>query len=177
MYAVAEAGLWEEGTTRTSADELTGLIAAGEIFAATDRDQNLVGSVQIRQLSDDTGEFGMLVAAPDRRSVGVGRSLVEFAEHLGRERGFRAMQLELLVPRDWQHPSKEFLRSWYGRIGYRVIRHRDLADTHPHLAPLLVTPCEVEVREKPLPPAQPLTRNAELHTLAHIYVLTYARLR
>jgi hypothetical protein len=28
------------------------------------------------------------------------------------------MQLELLVPRDWRHPSKEFLKSWYGRRGY-----------------------------------------------------------
>jgi ribosomal protein S18 acetylase RimI-like enzyme len=152
VYAVAEAGLWQAGTTRTSPSELAALITVGEIFVATDRDQNLVGSVQIRQPSDDMGEFGMLVAAPDRRSVGIGRSLVEFAEHLGRERGLRAMQLELLVPRDWQHPSKEFLRSWYGRIGYRVIDERDVADTHPHLAPLLATPCEFEVREKSLRP-------------------------
>jgi GNAT superfamily N-acetyltransferase len=150
VYSIAEAGLWQQGTARTSSSELAALIDVGEIFMATDRDRNLVGCVQIRQISDDAGEFGMLVAAPDRRSAGIGRGLVEHAEELGRERGLRTMQLELLVPREWQHPSKEFLRSWYGRIGYVVIEHRKVADTHPHLGPLLATPCEFEVREKAL---------------------------
>ena len=55
-----------------------------------------------------------------------------------------------LVPREWRHPSKEFLKSWYGRIGYRVISTRRMDDTHPHLAPLLATPCDLQVYEKPL---------------------------
>jgi hypothetical protein len=29
------------------------------------------------------------------------------------------MQLEVLVPRQWSHRSKEFLKAWYTRIGYR----------------------------------------------------------
>jgi hypothetical protein len=47
-------------------------------------------------------------------------------------------------------PSKEFLRSWYGRIGYRLISTRRIDDAHPHLAPLLATACDLEVHEKPL---------------------------
>ena len=40
----------------------------------------------------------MLVAAPDQRGTGVGRALIDFAEQHSRERGRRAMQLELLAP-------------------------------------------------------------------------------
>ena len=60
------------------------------------------------------------------------------------------MQLELLVPRAWRHPYKEFLKAWYRRIGYRHIRTGGIGDAHPHLAPLLATPCDVDVYEKPL---------------------------
>jgi len=92
----------------------------------------------------------MLVAAPDQRGTGVGRALVAFAEQRSRERGLRAMQLELLLPRTWQHPTKEFLKAWYGRIGYRPVRTGTIDDAYPHLAPLLATPCDLAVYEKPL---------------------------
>jgi hypothetical protein len=60
------------------------------------------------------------------------------------------MQLELLVPRGWKHPSKEFLEAWYGRRGYRLIRTSRLDDAYPQLAPLLATPCDLEIHQKPL---------------------------
>ena len=63
------------------------------------------------------------------------------------------MQLELLVPRDWRHPSKEFLKAWYGRRGYRLSRSGRLGDAYPHLAPLLATPCDLTVYEKALQPS------------------------
>jgi len=149
VYAAAESGLWLEGTTRTTAPELAALIRAGEIAVAT-RSGQVAGSVRIHDVADDTGEFGLLAAAPEQRGTGVGSALVAFAEQHGRERGLRAMQLELLVPREWRHPSKEFLRAWYARIGYRVIRTANVLDSHPALAPRLATPCDVAVYEKSL---------------------------
>jgi GNAT superfamily N-acetyltransferase len=149
VYAVAEAGLWVDGARRTTPDELAELIAAGEIAVAR-REGEIAGSVRIRDVEDDASEFGMLVAAFEQRGTGVGRALVEFAERRTRERGRRAMQLELLVPREWAHPSKELLKAWYGRIGYRVIRTGSMADAYPHLAPLLATPCDLLGYEKPL---------------------------
>ncbi len=92
----------------------------------------------------------MLAAAPEQRGVGVGRALLDFAEERSRQRGRRAMQLELLVPRGWRHPSKEYLRSWYGHRGYRLSRTTTLDEAYPHLAPLLATPCELEIHAKPL---------------------------
>jgi GNAT superfamily N-acetyltransferase len=150
VYASAERGLWRDGATRTTPTEIAELIAAGQVAVATTRDGHIVGSVHVHQVSDDAGEFGMLVAAPDHRGIGIGRHLIDFAEHYSRQRRLRAIQLELLVPRAGRHPGKEFLKSWYARRGYRLIHTRSIDETHPHLAPLLATPCDLEVHEKPL---------------------------
>lgn len=149
VYAVAEAGLWRDGADRTTTAEIAGLVRAGEIAVAT-RDGEIAGAVRVHDVADDVSEFGMLVADPAQRGTGVGRALVEFAEERSRARGMRAMQLELLLPRTGTHPSKELLRDWYGRIGYRRIGTGSIEDTHPQLAPLLATPCDLAVFEKPL---------------------------
>ena len=149
VYEVAECGLWRDGATRTTAAEVAGLIRDGEIAVAR-RDARIVGCMRLHDVPGDTSEFGILVAAPDERATGVGRALLDFAEALGRERGLRAIQLELLVPRAWSHPSKEFLRAWYGRRGYRIARTGGIDAAYPHLAPLLATACDLEIHEKPL---------------------------
>src|SRR5215212_5980803 len=121
VYATAERGLWREGMARTTADELATLIRSREIAVAT-RAGRIVGSVCVRDVSGELSEFGMLAALPDERGTGVGNALLDFIERASRDRGMRAMQLELLVPRGWSHPGKEFLRGWYGRRGYRLVR-------------------------------------------------------
>jgi GNAT superfamily N-acetyltransferase len=151
VYATAERGLWREGATRTTASELGELIKARQIAVAT-RHGDIVGAMQLHDVSDYTSEFGMLVAAPDQRGTRVGVALLDFAEQDSSERGLRMIQLELLVPRDWSHPSKEFLKEWYGRRGYRLVRTGSVDDAHPHLAPLLATPCDLEIHKKPLQP-------------------------
>ena len=149
MYAVAELGLWCEGATRTTTTEMAELIPTGQIAVAS-RGDRIVGSVRLHDVAPGTSEFGMLVAAEDERGTGVGRVLLDFAERHSRERGNRTMRLELLVPRCWKHPMKEFLKSWYGRRGYRHVRTADVDGAYPHLAPLLATPCDLEIHEKPL---------------------------
>jgi GNAT superfamily N-acetyltransferase len=145
VYAEAERGLWRDGMTRTTVDEVAGLIAAGEIAGAVGT--GLVGVVRV---AADGGEFGMLAAAPEHRGAGIGRALVDFAEDRGRERGSRLMRLELLVPREVRHPGKEFLQAWYERRGYRRVGTSTVAAVHPHLAGLLTTPCDVHRYEKDL---------------------------
>ena len=92
----------------------------------------------------------MLVAAPDQRGTGIGRELVAFAERRSRARGLRTMQLELLVPRDVGASQQGVLEAWYGRLGYRRVRTTRPEQAYPQLAPLLATPCELAVYEKPL---------------------------
>ena len=152
VYATAESGLWRDGATRTTAAEVAELIGAEEIAVATRRGR-IVGSVRVHDVGADASELGLLVAAPDQRGTGIGRALLDFVEARSRHRGLRAMQLQLLVPRGWSHPSKEFLRAWYGRRGYRISRTERFDDAYPHVAPLLATPCDLEIYEKPLQPA------------------------
>ena len=147
VYAESEKGLWQGSTDRTSADEVAGFVRAGEIAVAR-VDGDLAGSVRIQRLDETTGEFGMLAADPARRGLGIGRELVRFAEETCRAAGCREMQLELLVPHEWTHPSKQFLAEWYGRLGYRVTHRADLAEDYPHLAPSLATPCDFLIYRK-----------------------------
>jgi len=149
VYTTAERGLWREGARRTTTAEVRSLIAGGEIAVAI-RGGRILGSMRFHLVADDASEFGMLVAAPEQRGTGVGRALVDFAERRSRELGLRAVGLELLLPLGWRHPVKEFLRAWYGRRGYRFVRAGAMRDAYPELAPLLATPCDLAVYEKPL---------------------------
>jgi GNAT superfamily N-acetyltransferase len=150
VYAVAETGMWVAGATRTSPDEMRSFLLAGELVLARTRSGRIVGSVRVHDVGADLAEFGILVAARDQRGLGIGRVLLDVVEQEARDRRLAAMQLELLVPRDWTHPSKELLASWYGRRGYRLQRTVALDDHYPHLAPLLATPCELQVHRKDL---------------------------
>lgn len=149
VYQVAEDGLWQDGAVRTDVAEVSALAAAGEITVAT-RDGQLVGCVRIQHLDSRTGEFGMLAAAPEYRGVGIGRDLVRYAEQSCVRTGRRTMQLELLVPRNWTHPAKEFLAGWYTRIGYRAVRRETVDQTYPQLAPRLDAPCDFVIYHKHL---------------------------
>jgi GNAT superfamily N-acetyltransferase len=149
VYAAAEEGLWADGTLRTTPKRLAEMIAAGQIAVAR-ADEQIVGAVRIQRLDTGVGEFGMLVADPAHRGQGVGRELVRFAERWSREQGLDTIQLEVLVPREWSHPSKEFLTAWYTRIGYRPVRTGQFEEGYPELAPLLATPCDFVIYHKTL---------------------------
>jgi Acetyltransferase (GNAT) family len=99
----------------------------------------------------------MLVADPAHRRRGVGRELIGFAERWSQAQGLATMQLELLVPRHWRHPAKEFLKAWYTRIGYRPIRTGLIEESYPELAPHLATPCDFVIYHKHLPTVERAT--------------------
>jgi hypothetical protein len=67
-----------------------------------------------------------------------------------RSHGVTAMQLELLVPKVWVHPDKERLRSWYTRLGYRVVRSAPFEQVAAHLASQIAAPCEFLIFRRPL---------------------------
>jgi len=149
VYAASEEGIWQREATRTTAAEVAGLVRAGEIAVAR-LGGRIVGAVRVQALTDRTGEFGMLAGDPDHRGIGIGRELVAFAEDHCRAHGMTAMQLELLVPRAWSHPSKVSLDGWYRRIGYRVLRRTSVDELYPDLAGQLATECDFVVYAKPL---------------------------
>jgi GNAT superfamily N-acetyltransferase len=141
VYAVAEQGLWADEASRTTVGQVTEFTGAGQIATARAGNE-LAGCVRIQRLGRHTAEFGMLAVAPAYRGTGVGAGLVRFAEESSWENGCHVMQLELLVPRRWSHPSKEFLARWYARLGYQPARTGTIEESYPDLAPLLATPCD-----------------------------------
>lgn len=149
-YTVAEKGLWRDHYGRTNTSELAALITAGEIAAARGADDRIAGAVRVQELGGGLGEFGMLACAPEQRGSGLGRALVDFAEQWCAEQGAETVQLELLVPRGWAHPVKEFLRTWYLRLGYVLERKGELEQDYPHLVPLLAAPCDFLIFHKSL---------------------------
>ena len=148
-YAVGEAGLWLEGATRTGAGEVAEAIRSGEMLAAT-LEGRLAGCAYVRPLDALTADLGLISAAPDQWGSGVGRELVSSAEDLMCSRGMTTMQLELLVPKGWVHPEKDRLRSWYTRLGYRVVRSAPFEQVAAHLASQLAVPCEFLIFRKQL---------------------------
>jgi GNAT superfamily N-acetyltransferase len=148
-YAVGEAGLWRESARRCEPAEIAEAIRSGGMLAAR-RDDRLVGCAYVRSLDAGTADLGLISTAPDQWGSGVGSELVRSAEELMRSRGVATMQLELLVPKGWDHPEKERLRGWYTRLGYRVVRSAPFEQVAAHLVPQLAVPCEFLIFRKPL---------------------------
>jgi GNAT superfamily N-acetyltransferase len=156
-YAVGEAGLWLEGSTRTEPAEVAEMIRSGGMLAAR-LGSRVVGCAYVRPLEPGAADLSLISAAPDHWGSGVGRELVRSAEEQVRSNGVTTMQLELLVPKGWIHSEKARLRSWYTRLGYRVVRTAPFDQVAAHLAPQLAVPCEFLIFRKSL--AEPQVRAA-----------------
>jgi GNAT superfamily N-acetyltransferase len=149
VYSKAEEGLWSRGTTRTTAAEVAQFVRKREIVVAL-AGTSVAGCVRLYEVDDAISGFGMLAVPSSHRSTGVGRELVQYAERVSAAEGRTTMQLEVLVPRGWSHPSKDFLVDWYSRIGYRIHAVERLEDAFPDLAPSLATDCDFVVFRKSL---------------------------
>jgi GNAT superfamily N-acetyltransferase len=149
VYDEAESGMWKRKGTRTNPAEVEHLLRAQALILA-EIDGVLVGSVNVNLMSDGVGEFGMLVADRNYRGEGIGSALVKHAEKWAREHACHTMRLEILTPRYWTHPSKEFLRRWYSRIGYVPQNTEPFESMYPELVPELATECDFTVWHKSL---------------------------
>ena len=55
------------------------------------------------------------------------------------------MRLELLTPRSFRQPSKEFLKSWYSRIGYISGKTEPFEKDYPEHAAKLLVECDFTI--------------------------------
>jgi GNAT superfamily N-acetyltransferase len=149
VYDDAESGMWKRQGIRTNSAEVERLLRAGAVILA-EIDGLLVGSVNVNLMGAGIGEFGMLVADFNHRGKGIGSALVDRAENWAKGLACHTMRLELLTPRHWAHPSKEFLKKWYARIGYEPQATEPFESLHPELAPELATECDFTVWHKSL---------------------------
>jgi GNAT superfamily N-acetyltransferase len=148
-YAVGEAGLWVDGTVRTTPEAVAEAIRGGGMLVAS-LDGEAVGCACVKRLDATTADLGFVSVVPERWGSGVGRELFRSAEDLMRARGFTTAQLELLVPREWVHPEKDRLRTWYERLGYTIVRSAPFEEIGVHAVTDLATPCMFLVFTKPL---------------------------
>jgi GNAT superfamily N-acetyltransferase len=149
VYDDAESGMWKRTGTRTTPAEVERLLRAHALILS-EIDDAIVGSVNVSLMSDGVGEFGMLVADRSLRGAGIGSALVRHAERWARERAYHTMRLEVLTPRRWTHPSKEFLRQWYSRLGYTPVATEPFESMHPELVCELAKECDFTVWRKSL---------------------------
>ena len=149
VYDEAESGMWKRRGTRTNPVRVRELLRDQRLILA-EINGVVVGAVNVNLLDETVAEFGMLVADPDHRGSGIGSMLVQAAEDWARSMNRRTMRLELLTPRWWIHPSKEFLKGWYSRIGYVPEFTEPFENMHPELVGELATECDFTVWHKQL---------------------------
>jgi len=151
VYNDAESGMWKIDILRTTPEEINNLILKKNLIIAY-FNNNIVGAVAVKSMPDKkTGEFGMLVADQAYRGLGIGSALVDAAESWAQSQNFSRMRLELLTPKNWEHPSKTFLKKWYNRIGYVPNKTELFELMYPDKFNELATECDFTVWYKTLP--------------------------
>ncbi len=149
IYLESEADLWKEEHERTSKERLTEIVEKGELLMAVAGNE-IYGCIHLEPMDENMSKFKMLVANPKHKGKGIGSILVDFAEREARKNGKIKMQLELLVPTEFQHPDKVFLNAWYTRIGYKKVAEESVDAAHEGLSKLLKTGCVAEIYQKVL---------------------------
>ena len=150
VYNDAESGMWKMDNSRTTPDEINNLIQKKRLLVAY-CNNTLAGAVVIKSMPDKkTGEFGMLSADKAYRGLGIGSALVNAAEHWAIAQGFSKMRLEILTPRNWEHPSKTFIKDWYHRMGYAPDKTEPFEVMYPDKFKDLATECDFTVWYKVL---------------------------
>jgi GNAT superfamily N-acetyltransferase len=148
VYDVAEDGMWKQKGLRTNPQELRDLIEQKRLIVAiSSNGGDIIGCVKVDR-AEEAGEFGMLVVDPNIRSQGVGSMLVAASEEWAIKQGYHEMQLELLTPRTWKQPSKEFNRAWYDRLGYIPQQTEPFEKDYAQFAAMLATECDFTIWRK-----------------------------
>ena len=149
VYIESEGNIWIDQHQRITPERLVEIIKLGELLLAF-KSEEICGCIHLEPMPGKSYKFKMLVANPKYKGKGVGSVLVNFAEQQAKDKGATTMQLELLVPTEFEHPDKIFLNSWYTRIGYKQIGEHDVDFVHQGISQFLKTGCVAKVYQKEL---------------------------
>lgn len=149
VYYDAERDFWKEGYYRIDEPTYREYIENEWLFVAKDN-ENILGCILLKPVDSTTTSFSMLICHPDHRKKGIASALVDFAMEKARKDGFEKMQLEILSPLDWVHAEKEFLKTWYGSMGFQLIREVDFLDYYPGHDRFMKCPLVFSLYEKEL---------------------------
>jgi GNAT superfamily N-acetyltransferase len=102
-----------------SIDELRGYQQAGRAFVATDAQNTPVAYLLIEILVDAV-HLEQLSVRADHARRGIGRSLIEYADGLARDRGYSCLTLCTFADVPWNAP-------YYERCGFRRLSDSELS--------------------------------------------------
>lgn len=149
VYLKSEGDIWIEAHKRITPTRLIEIIKNNELLLAIQNNE-VCGCIHLEKVDNQVFKFKMLVANPTYKGMGIGTMLVKFAEEEAVKNGAKTMQLELLVPTEFEHPDKVLLHDWYVRIGYEKIAAHDVDYVHQGISQFLKTACVAKVYQKNL---------------------------
>ncbi len=149
VYYDSEREFWKEGYYRIDEKEFNYFIENQWLYLA-EENQNLIGCVLMKPVDDITTSFSMLICHPDHRKKGVGKSLVDYIFKTAEEKDYQKMQLEILSPLHWIHEEKEFLKSWYSSLGFKLLKEVDFLEYYPTHDKYMKCPLLFSLYEKDL---------------------------
>ena len=151
-YAITEKEIWGDNYSRLSLKEFKVLIAANEVYLAR-LENEIVGSIHVYRLDDESFSFGLLSADFNRKGLGIGRKLIEMAEKHAVSKSATFMKIEILRPSNVDLPQKIQLDEWYRRQGYIFLNSMSFVERKPDKAEkalALITPSQFDCYEKAL---------------------------
>ncbi|MBX7147164.1 MAG: GNAT family N-acetyltransferase [Alphaproteobacteria bacterium] len=146
-YEKGEFDMWKENIQRIDFQSMFKIIQNKSLFIAQIMNQ-IVGCIKINCINDKIAEFGMLATDEKYQNKGIGKNLIKTAETWAKSNNHTIMQLEILTPRNWVHPNKEFLKIWYTKMGYIYQSTLDVKKSYPELALDLKTECDFLIYQK-----------------------------
>lgn len=87
----------------------------GTVFGAAMADGQICGCIGVRMPSEGACAIEKLAVLPDRRGLGAGRALVDYAAALAEEAGAQRVEASIID----DHAQ---LKAWYAKLGFRVVR-------------------------------------------------------
>ena len=149
VYFTSEKDFWKDGYYRIDKKEFKHFIDNQWLYLA-EIDDALVGCVLMKPIDAITTSFSMLICHADHRKKGIGKSLIDYVFKTANERGYQKMQLEILSPLHWVHEEKEFLKTWYTSLGFKLIKEVNFLDYYPTHDKYMKCPLLFSLYEKDL---------------------------
>jgi predicted N-acetyltransferase YhbS len=103
-----------------SHDEL--LKEKDEILIACIDDGDMLGCCMLVKVSNETVRLRQMAVAPNLHGKGIGASIINFAENIARDKGFKIMTMH----------ARDTAIGFYGKFGYAIKGHQFIEVNVPH---------------------------------------------
>ncbi len=103
-----------------SHDEL--LIEKNEILIVCTEEDKMLGCCMLVKVNNDTLKLRQMAVAPNLHGKGIGASIINFAENLAKDKGFKKMTMH----------ARDTAIGFYEKFGYQIIGKQFIEVNTPH---------------------------------------------